>query len=139
MDHHDKKTKNYRIECIEDETNGKNAEAAQPERLETDPLDDLPDVSEQTGGLPFVTFVLICLSACAIFLVNRMVTAGSGLVAVGCVLMILILVFGIVALVRGMFRKLHDEQAATVWYGISAAVMTIAILGGVIGGILFWF
>lgn len=139
MDHHDKKTKNYRIECIEDEPNGKTAGAAQPERLETDPLDDLPDVSEQTGGLPFVTFVLICLSACSVFLINRMVTAGSGLVAVGCVLMIMILVFGIVALVRGMFRRLHDQQEKAIWYRISAVVMTIAILGGAIGGILFWF
>lgn len=139
MEEKDGKRKNYRIECIEDETNGKTAGAAQPERLAEDPLDNLPDLSSQTGGLPIVTFILICLSACSIFLVNRMLTAGSALVSTGCVLMIIILVFGIVALIRGMFRRLHDQKEAMVWYGISAAVMAAGIIAGAVGGILFWF
>lgn len=134
-----KKEKNYRIECIEDEREGKTGGAAQPERLAEDPLDDLPDLSSQTGGLPIVTFILICLSACSIFLVNRMLTAGSALISVCCVLMIVVLVFGIVALLRGMFRKLRDQRENTVWYGISAAVMAAGIIAGVVGGILFWF
>ena len=141
MANRDEKQMKYQIECIEDDAAGKTAEAArsEPERLEEDPLDNLPDLTSQTGGLPIVTFVLICLAACAIFLMNRMLTAGTALVSVGCVLMIFILLFGMVALIRGMFRRLHDQKQANSWYGISAAVMTIGIVAGIVVGILCWF
>ena len=132
MANQDENQVKYRVECVEDDN-------AQPERLAHDPLDELPDVSNQTGGLPIVTFVLLCLSACAVFLVNRMLTAGSALVSVCCVLMIVVLVFGMVSLIRGMFRKLHDQKEANAWYGISAAVMAAGIVIGVIVGILCWF
>ena len=139
MEENGGKSTNYRIECIEDEPKAKTAGAAEPERLETDPLDNLPDLSSQTGGLPIVTFILFCLSACSVFLINRMITAHSMLISVGCALIIMILPFRIVARIRGMFRKLHNQKEDIKWYGISATVMTAGIIIGAIVGILCWF
>ena len=136
----DGKQKNYRIECIEDE-NGNRLGAAeeQPEQLQQDPLDALPDVSSQTGGLPVVTSVLVCLSACVVILIERMLTAASVLFSVCCVGIEAILVFGIVALIRGMFQRLHQQQEDQKWYPISAAVMAAGIAIGLAVGAVYCF
>lgn len=130
----DGKQKNYRIECIEDE-NGNRLGAAeeQPEQLQQDPLDAL------TGGLPVVTFVLVCLSACVVILIERMLTAASVLFSVCCVGIEAILVFGIVALIRGMFQRLHQQQEDQKWYPISAAVMAAGIAIGLAVGAVYCF
>ncbi|MCD8355176.1 MAG: hypothetical protein LUE11_01200 [Clostridia bacterium] len=126
----DEKEKNYTVKRIENEN------VTEPDRkLEQDPLDHLPDVSSQTGGLPIVTFVLICLAACAMILMSKVITAGSVLVSVVCVLIIAILVFGMIALIRGMFTKLHNQNEKERWYPISSIIMAAGILAGLIIGI----
>lgn len=126
----DEKEKNYTVERIDDEN------VTEPEnKLEQDPLDDLPDVSSQTGGLPIVTFILICLAACVMLLISKVITAGSVLISVVCVLVIAVLVFGMVALMRGMFAKLHNQNEKEHWYPISSIIMAAGILVGLIIGI----
>lgn len=63
--------KNYQVKLVEEDT-----KPVEPERLEEDPLENLPDLSSRTGGLPIVTFVLICLSAGIIMLIARVLTGG---------------------------------------------------------------
>lgn len=128
----------YKVECIDDKPAASDI-SNEPDRLAEDPLDHLPDVSSQTGGLPVVTFVLICLSACAVLLISRMLSAGSLLAAVFCVLMEVILVFGVIALIRGMFQKLRNQNETPFWYPFSAAVMVIGIAAGIIIGVVFCF
>lgn len=112
--------KKYRIERVEQQ----------------DPLDHLPDVSEQTGGLPIVTFVLVCLAACAVILVRKILASTSILVSAGCVVFLLILIFGVTALVRGMFRKLQAQKEPSVWYKLSALVMAAGCILGVLIGMV---
>lgn len=134
----DEKQKNYRIECMEDE-NGNVPEAGTEqveEPLASDPLDNLPDISSKTGGLPIVTFVLIGLSACAIMLIERMLTADSALIAMCCVVADVVLVFGMASLIRGMFHKLRQQKEDKKWYPISAAVMFAGIVIGLIAGVI---
>ena len=97
--------KNYQVKLVEEDT-----KPVEPERLEEDPLENLPDLSSRTGGLPIVTFVLICLSAGIIMLIARVLTAESVAMAAGCIAFVLIALFGIVALIRGMFQKLHAQK-----------------------------
>lgn len=122
---------NYQVKLVEEKS-----EPVQPERLEEDPLENLPDLSSQTGGLPIVTFILVCLSAGIILLIERVLTAGSVPIAVGCIAFILMALFGIVALIRGMFQKLHAQKEQNSSYTLSAAVMTIGILVGLIIGVV---
>lgn len=122
---------NYQVKLVEEKS-----EPVQPERLEEDPLENLPDLSSQTGGLPIVTFILVCLSAGIILLIERVLTAGSVPIAVGCIAFILMALFGIVALIRGMFQKLHAQKEQSSAYTLSAAVMTIGILVGLIIGVV---
>ena len=96
--------KNYQVKLVEEDT-----KPVEPERLEEDPLENLPDLSSRTGGLPIVTFVLICLSAGIIMLIARVLTAESMAMAAGCIAFVLLALFGIVALIRGMFQKLHAK------------------------------
>ena len=72
--------KNYQVKLVEEDT-----KPVEPERLEEDPLENLPDLSSRTGGLPIVTFVLICLSAGIIMLIARVLTAESVAIAAGCI------------------------------------------------------
>lgn len=123
--------KNYQVKLVEDKS-----EPVQPERLEKDPLEDLPDLSSQTGGLPIVTFILICLSAGIVLLIERILTAGSLPMTIGCVVIILLALFGIVALIRGMFQKLHAQKERSSSYMLSAVVMTVGILVGLIIGVV---
>lgn len=122
---------NYQVKLVEEKS-----EPVQPERLEEDPLENLPDLSSQTGGLPIVTFILVCLSAGIILLIERVLTAGSVPIAVGCIAFILMALFGIVALIRGMFQKLHAQKEQSSAYTLSATVMTIGILVGLIIGVV---
>ncbi|WP_432620694.1 hypothetical protein [Butyricicoccus sp.] len=122
---------NYQVKLVEEKS-----EPVQPERLEEDPLENLPDLSSQTGGLPIVTFILVCLSAGIILLIERVLTVGSVPIAVGCIAFILMALFGIVALIRGMFQKLHAQKEQSSAYTLSAAVMTIGILVGLIIGVV---
>ena len=122
---------NYQVKLVEEKS-----EPVQPERLEEDPLENLPDLSSQTGGLPIVTFILVCLSGGIILLIERVLTAGSVPIAVGCIAFILMALFGIVALIRGMFQKLHAQKEQSSAYTLSAAVMTIGILVGLIIGVV---
>ncbi|MCI6925734.1 MAG: hypothetical protein ACI3X2_04660 [Butyricicoccus porcorum] len=138
----DREQKNYRITCIEDENGnrpGDMHEPTEPEQnqLEHDPLDELPDLSEQTGGLPIVTFVLICLAASSVMLIGRMLTAGSALVVAGCVGLEVIVAFGVVVLIRGMFQKLRRQGEDEKWYPISTAVMAIGIAVGLVIGVFY--
>lgn len=126
----EKKT-NYQVKLVEEKS-----EPVQPERLDEDPLENLPDLSSQTGGLPIVTFVLICLSAGIIMLIERILTAGSLPMTIGCMAFILIALFGIVALIRGMFQKLHAQKERSSSYMLSAVVMTVGILVGLIIGVV---
>lgn len=123
--------KNYQVKLVEEKS-----EPVQPERWDEDPLENLPDLSSQTGGLPIVTFILVCLSAGIILLIERVLTAGSVPIAVGCIAFILMALFGIVALIRGMFQKLHAQKEQSSAYTLSAAVMTIGILVGLIIGVV---
>lgn len=122
---------NYQVKLVEEKS-----EPVQPERWDEDPLENLPDHSSQTGGLPIVTFILVCLSAGIILLIERVLTAGSVPMAVGCIAFILMALFGIVALIRGMFQKLHAQKEESSSYMLSAAVMTVGILVGLIIGIV---
>lgn len=125
--------KHYTITEVKEENSPEQQVQTQPA---DDPLDELPDVSEQTGGLPIVTFVLVCLSACCVFMIGRIFTADSILLSVACVAVIGILIFGMVALIRGMFAKLHNEKKKDSWYLLSTAVMAIGIFVGLVIGIL---
>jgi len=122
---------NYQVKLVEEKP-----QPVEPERLEEDPLKNLPDLSSQTGGLPIVTFILVCLSAGIMMLIARILTAGSVPMTVGCIVCILIALFGIVALIRGMFQKLHAQKEKSSSYTLSAAVMTIGILVGLIIGVV---
>lgn len=134
--------KKYHIVCIEDE-NGNPPEPGQTQPEEAaemqDPLDNLPDVSEQTGGLPIVTFVLICLSAASILLVERMLAGHSVLIVAFGMCMEIVVIFGIVALIRGMFEKLRRQNESKKWYPISAAVMALGIALGLVIGTMYCF
>ncbi|MDO4286697.1 MAG: hypothetical protein Q4C40_03120 [Eubacteriales bacterium] len=130
----ERKQSNYRIESVEEQPVHKAVD-----RLEKDPLDDMPDVSAQTGGLPIVTFILICLAACCMILIGKVIVSGSILLSMACLLFVAILVFGIAALIRGMFTKLHNQKEPQYWYAISAAVMAVGVLAGMIIGILVSF
>ena len=83
-----------------------------------------------------MTFILVCLSAGIIMLIERILTAGSVPMTVGCIVCILIALFGIVALIRGMFQKLHTQKEKSSSYTLSAVVMTIGILVGLIIGVV---
>lgn len=124
--------KKYTITEVKEEAD---SEQETQNRLTEDPLDDLPDVSSRTGGLPIVTFILVCLSACSVMMIGRVITAESFLRALACLFVIGILVFGMVALLRGMFTKLHNQQEKEYWYPLSAAIMAAGILVGLIIGI----
>ena len=126
--------KNYQVKLVEEDSR-----PVEPERLEEDPLENLPDLSSRTGGLPIVTFVLICLSAGIIMLIARVLTAESMAMAAGCIAFVLIALFGIVALIRGMFQKLHAQKEQSSAYLLSAVVMTIGILAGLIIGVVSGF
>lgn len=126
--------KNYQVKLVEEDT-----KPVEPERLEEDPLENLPDLSSRTGGLPIVTFVLICLSAGIIMLIARVLTAESMAMAAGCIAFVLIALFSIVALIRGMFQKLHAQKEQGSAYLLSAVVMTIGILAGLIIGVVSGF
>lgn len=123
----------YQVQCEEESTEA----PQQSNQLQEDPLDNLPELSEQSGGLPVVAFILVCLSAFAVFLMRRAATADSLLVLVCCVAMAGIMLFGMAALVRGMFRRLHDQRAAQHWFPISAGVMAAALILGAVVGIFF--
>ncbi len=124
--------KKYTITEVKEETD---PEQETEDRLAEDPLDHLPDVSSQTGGLPIVTFVLVCLSAGSVMMIGRALTAGSVLRSLAFLFVIGMLVFGMVALIRGMFTKLHNQQEKEYWYPLSAAIMAAGILVGLIIGI----
>ncbi|MGM9678105.1 MAG: hypothetical protein ACI3XW_10880 [Butyricicoccus sp.] len=124
--------KKYTITEVKEETD---PEQESEDRLAEDPLDHLPDVSSQTGGLPIVTFVLVCLSAGSVMMIGRALTAGSVLRSLAFLFVIGMLVFGMVALIRGMFTKLHNQQEKEYWYPLSAAIMAAGILVGLIIGI----
>ena len=124
--------KKYTITEVKEETD---PEQESEDRLAEDPLDHLPDVSSQTGGLPIVTFVLVCLSAGSVMMIGRALTAGSVLRSLAVLFVIGMLVFGMVALIRGMFTKLHNQQEKEYWYPLSAAIMAAGILVGLIIGI----
>lgn len=130
------KQKKYTVIEIKEETD---TEPQTQPQLTEDPLDDLPDVSNQTGGLPIVAFVLVCLSACSVFMIGRILTSESVLLSAACVVVIGILIFGMVALIRGMFAKLHHEQKKDSWYLFNTAVMAIGILVGLTIGIFCGF
>lgn len=134
MAENQQKQRNYRIESIEDQPANKAVD-----RLEKDPLDDMPDVSAQTGGLPIVTFILICLAACCMILVGKVIVSDSILLSMVCLLLVAILVFGIVALIRGMFAKLNNQKEPRHWYIISSVVMAVGVLAGMIIGIFVSF
>ncbi|MDD6612729.1 MAG: hypothetical protein PUE91_11040 [Clostridiales bacterium] len=124
--------KKYTITEVKEETD---PEQESEDRLAEDPLDHLPDVSSQTGGLPIVTFVLVCLSAGSVMMIGRALTAGSVLRSLAFLFVIGMLVFGMVALIRGMFTKLHNQQEKEYWYPLSAAIMAAGILVGLMIGI----
>lgn len=124
--------KKYTITEVKEETD---PEQETEDRLAEDPLDHLPDVSSQTGGLPIVTFVLVCLSAGSVMMIGRALTAGSVLRSLAFLFVIGMLVFGMVALIRGMFTKLHNQQEKEYWYPLSAAIMAAGILVGLMIGI----
>lgn len=124
--------KTYTITEVKEETD---PEQESEDRLAEDPLDHLPDVSSQTGGLPIVTFVLVCLSAGSVMMIGRALTAGSVLRSLAFLFVIGMLVFGMVALIRGMFTKLHNQQEKEYWYPLSAAIMAAGILVGLMIGI----
>ena len=127
-----KNKKKYTITEVKEETD---PEQESEDRLAEDPLDHQPDVSSQTGGLPIVTFVLVCLSAGSVMMIGRALTAGSVLRSLAFLFVIGMLVFGMVALIRGMFTKLHNQQEKEYWYPLSAAIMAAGILVGLIIGI----
>ena len=130
----DKKQKNYKIECIEDENGPVKQLETEPEELLEDPLDNLPNVSSQTGGLPIVTFVQICLSAGGIMLVKRMLAQPTVLMIAMCTVLEIVVLFGIAALFRGMFQKLRDDGAGQIWYPLSTVIMILGIaLGAALG------
>lgn len=124
--------KKYTVTEVKEETD---PEQETEDRLAEDPLDHLPDVSSQTGGLPIVTFVLVCLSAGSVMMIGRALTAGSVLRSLAFLFVIGMLVFGMVALIRGMFTKLHNQQEKEYWYPLSAAIMAAGILVGLMIGI----
>lgn len=128
---------NYSIKRI-DSDEEVHTTSHEPEKLDYDPMDTLPDVSSKTAGLPVVTFVLICVAAFLPTVVVRMWSLamdGAYGLAVFCAVMLVILLFGGIALVRGMFRRLHDQKAASRWYPISAAVMAAAVIAGILIGL----
>ena len=129
----EKHTIEYRINRVDDE------KTKEPEQMQRDPLDDLPDLSEQTGGIPVVTFVLIGLAGCSMMLLARLLAAESALVAVGCIVFLIVLICGMIVLFRGMFDKLRREQAEAKWYTISAVVMSLGIAAGLICGTVIAF
>ncbi|MDO4173629.1 MAG: hypothetical protein Q4D42_02585 [Eubacteriales bacterium] len=131
MPENGQKQKNYRVERIAEEP-----EQETTDQLEQDPLEQLPDVSAQTGGLPIVTFILICLAACCIILLNKAFVSTSLVFSAGCLLFAAILVFGIAALIRGMFVKLYRQKEPQHWYAISAVVMAVGVFVGIVVGIL---
>lgn len=135
MAENDKKQKNYRIECIEDE-NGPVSQETKPETLMEDPMSHFPDVSSQTGGIPVVTFVLTGLSAGFILLIRRMLDAQSALVTCMGVVVELVIMFGAVVLFCGTFQKLRNDNADPIWYPLSAVIMIIGITIGAAAGIL---
>lgn len=129
----EKHTKHYQITRIGEETN------TEPDTLDHDPLEDMPDLSSQTGGIPVVTFVLIGLAGCSVMLLARLLAAESLLVAAGCVVFLLVLVCGMIVLFRGMFEKLRREQAEPKWHTIAAVVMGLGIAAGFICGAVIAF
>ncbi len=127
---------NYSVKRIDSDEKANTL--SEPEKLEHDPMDTLPDVSSKTAGLPVVTFVLVCVAAFLPTAAVRMVLLAAfgeyGLAAF-CAVILAVLLFGGVALVRGMFRRLREQQAEGRWYPISAAVMAAAVVIGVLIGL----
>lgn len=72
-------------------------------------------------------------------LIARVLTAESMAMAVGCIAFVLLALFGIVALIRGMFQKLHAQKEQSSAYLLCAVVMTIGILAGLIIGVVSGF
>ena len=68
-------------------------------------------------------------------MIGRALTAGSVLRSLAFLFVIGMLVFGMVALIRGMFTKLHNQQEKEYWYPLSAAIMAAGILVGLMIGI----
>ena len=81
--------KNYQVKLVEEDT-----KPVEPERLEEDPLENLPDLSSRTGGIH--THLL-------------------------------------------PFQKLHAQKEQSSAYLLSAVVMTIGILAGLIIGVVSGF
>lgn len=131
MEKKDKQKQRYRIQRLDEKQPD---ETQEPDRLPEDPLDQLPDVTSQTAGLPVVTFVLLCLAGFVVMLIRR-AAAGDVLVVACCVVAIAIALFGIVALVRGMFEKLRKQNSNPIWYRISGFVMAAGIVVGIVCGI----
>ena len=67
--------------------------------------------------------------------INKILAGGSILFLAGCILVIGISIFGIIALIRGMFTRLHNQQAAKYWYPLSSVIMAASILIGVMIGV----
>lgn len=128
--------KNYTITQVNEEsTEAEEIKSEQETELQEDPLENLPDLSSRTGGLPIVTFILICLSGGVVMVINKILAGGSILFLAGCILVIGISIFGIIALIRGIFTRLHNQQAAEYWYPLSSVIMAASILIGVMIGV----
>ena len=131
----EKQQRQYKIECVEQE---KPTQPEQQNKME-DPLNQLPDLSSQTGGLPIVTFVLICLAGGCVMFAQKLFTASSAVIIGISILMLVILISGMVALFHGMHEKLRNEGAANAWYVISTVIMTIGIGIGIVCGVIHCF
>lgn len=129
----DNEKKTYKVNVQQVDEQPKQAE--EPKTLQNDPLDELPDLTASTGGLPVVCFVLVCIAAFFI-MVGRQMLAGTVLwIMVGCAVIDIILLAGIFSLLKGMFRRLQLQKADKKWYTISAAAMAASIIIGVLVGL----
>lgn len=122
--------RNYRVRRVDEMPQ-------ETEMLPEDPLDNLPDPLAREGLLPIVAFVLLCLSGFAVMVIARAVTSGSALIATGCILTLAVVLFGIAALVRGMFASLRRQEKGQTARRLSACVMAAACVLGIALGVLF--
>lgn len=110
-------------------------EPKEPETLQNDPLEELPDLSASTGGLPVVCFVLVCITAFFIMVGRQMLSGTILWIMAGCAVIDIILLGGIYSLIRGMFRRLKQQNADKKWNTIAAIAMTASIVIGVLVGL----
>lgn len=99
-----------------------------------DPMDNLPDVSSKTGGIPIVLFIIVCITAFGVMALKKAFGSSSLAVSLACMFFAVIMVFGDGALVVGIRRKLRQDGSKPFWQPLSLVLSVLAaVLGAMIG------